>query len=121
MWKNSITVSLVALLLASGCMSRSAANAKAQAAFAQGQQAGAQQQTAPSVHFRGDVKHPSVPWAEELTLAKALMAAEYTGLWDPHSIVIIRKGETFKVDPKRLLGGLDDPLLEPGDTVEVHR
>src|SRR6266576_7190643 len=36
-----VAVSLLVLLLASGCMTRSAANARAQAAFAQGQQAGA--------------------------------------------------------------------------------
>jgi hypothetical protein len=111
----------VLLLAISGCTTRSNANAKAQAAFAAGQKQGAAQQAAPAIHFRGDVKKSSVPWAEELTLAKALMAAEYTGLWDPHTIVITRQGETFKVDPKRLLGGIEDPLLEPGDTVEIHR
>jgi len=79
----AVAVSLLVFLLGtSGCMTRSAANAKAQAAFAAGQQAVTRQQTAPPCAFRGDVKNPSVPWAEELTLAKALMAAEYTGLWD---------------------------------------
>jgi len=122
MGKCFVSLCLAAVFGTSGCITRSASNAKVQAAFAAGQQqATAQQQAAQSVHFRGDVKRTSVPWAEELTLAKALVAAEYTGLRDPHTIVIIRQGETFKVNPKRLLGGLDDPLLEPGDTVEVHR
>ena len=126
MFQNLLPFSAVSLLLlllaASGCTTNSSANARAQAAFAAGQQAGtAQAQAAPKVSFRGDVKKSSVPWSEELTLARALLAAEYTGLWDPHRIVIIRKGETFKIDPRRLLSGLDDPLLEPGDTVEIHR
>jgi hypothetical protein len=93
-----------------------------QAAFAAGQQQAMSAQTnAPSVNFRGDVKNPRVPWTEEMTLAKALVAAQYTGSWDPHTIVIVRQGEQYKLDPKRLLSGLEDPLLEPGDTVEIHR
>ena len=109
------------LLAASGCVTRSKASARAQAAFAAGQQQAAAQQRAPAVFFRGDIKNSSVPWSEDLTLAKALLAAEYTGLWDPHAIVIIRKGETFKIDPKTFMRGAEDPLLEPGDTVEIHR
>ena len=112
---------LLAVLL-SGCTTRSSANAQAQAAFAAGQQqATARQAMGPSVSFRGDVKKSSVPWTEGLTLAQALLAAEYNGLWDPHSILVIRNGERFPVDPKRFLRGQDDPLLEQGDTVEVHR
>ena|SRR5438105_7771685 len=113
---------LLALLAASGCVSRSKATAEAQAAFFRGQQQTSAQQTgSQSVYFRGDVKKSSVPWTAELTLAQALIAAEYTGLWDPHAISIIRNGEVFKVDPKRLLRGNEDPVLEPGDTVEIHR
>jgi len=113
---------LLSFLAVSGCTSRSKARAQVQAAFAAGQQQALSGQTnAPTVSFRGDVKNPKVPWTEEMTLAKALVAAEYTGSWDPHTIVILRQGEKYKVDPKRLLGGLEDPLLEPGDTVEIHR
>ncbi len=72
------------------------------------------------VYFRGDVRKPGVPWAEGLTLSKGILAAEYAGIWDPHSILIIRKGETFKISPKRLLSGEEDPLLESGDVVEVR-
>jgi hypothetical protein len=117
-----LALSVLVLLATSGCITKSNANVRAQAAFAAGQQQGTTHaQAAPSVSFRGDVKKSSVPWTEELTLAQALLTAEYTGLWDPHTILVIRKGETFKVDPKRFLRGQDDPLLEPGDTVEVHR
>jgi hypothetical protein len=118
-----LVLGLLILLATSGCTTKASANAQAQAAFMRGQQEALkqQQQNAPSVYFRGDVKKPSVPWTEDLTLAQALVAAEYTGLWDPHTILIIRKGETFKIDPKRVLRGVEDPLLEPGDIVEIQR
>ncbi len=109
-------------LLYSACTTKSKARADAQAAFAAGQlQAIAQQQRGSVVYFRGDVKNQTVPWTEEMTLGQAIVAAGYTGRWDPHTIVVERKGETYKVDPRRLLRGLEDPLLEPGDTVEIHR
>ncbi len=72
------------------------------------------------VHFRGEVRKFAVPWTEELTLSQGLLAAEYTGIWDPHTILVIRNGQTFKINPKRLLSGQDDPALEPGDVVEVR-
>lgn len=62
-----------------------------------------------------------VPWTEDLTLAAALIAAEYQGSWDPHSIFILRMGQTYRVNPKRLLSGTENPALEPGDIVEVRR
>jgi hypothetical protein len=111
---------LFVLLSIGGCTTKSNAHARSQAAFFAGQQQALSQQNAPTVVFRGDIKNPRVPWVEDLSLAKALIAAEYTGLWDPHTIVIIRKGETYKIDPKRLLRGLEDPPLEPGDIVEIH-
>jgi hypothetical protein len=73
------------------------------------------------VYFRGFVRKSFVPWIEDLTLAKAILQAEYTGQWDPHLITITRQGRVFHVNPKRLLSGLDDPALEPGDIVEVQR
>jgi hypothetical protein len=73
------------------------------------------------VTFRGDVKNRTVPWTEDLTLAQALLAAEYQGMWDPHSIVILRKGTKWPVNPKHLLSGRENPPLEPGDIVEVKR
>ena len=111
-----------ALIAASGCVSKSTANARAQAAFMAGQQqALTRQQAGPSVAFRGDVRNSTVPWMEDMSLAKALLAAEYTGSWDPHTLLIIRRGETYPVDVKRFMRGGEDPLLEPGDTVEIHR
>ena len=71
--------------------------------------------------IRGDVKNPAVPWNEELTLARAIVAAEYKGFWDPHVITIIRQGQSYKINPRDLLKGRDDPPLEPGDTIVIER
>jgi hypothetical protein len=49
------------------------------------------------------------------------VAAEYTGTFDPREIFLIRKGETLKFNPRRLLRGADDVPLEPGDIVELRR
>jgi hypothetical protein len=79
------------------------------------------QPQAPTVLVRGEVKKPLVPWTENLTLARAIVAAEYTGFFDPREIRLLRKGETLKVNPRRLLRGADDVPLEPGDIVELRR
>ena len=122
MMKSLLSLCLLLEMATAGCITKSSAKAQAQAAFAAGQQqAAAQAKAGPAISFRGDVKKFRVPWTEDLNLTQALLAAEYTGLWEPHSITIIRKGETFKVNVKRMLNGADDPLLEPEDTVEVHR
>lgn len=78
------------------------------------------QQQQPAVWFRGDVRNQRVPWTEGLTLAQAIIAAHYTWNWDPRFISVTRKGEVYQVNPRHLLRGQEDPLLEPGDVVEVR-
>jgi hypothetical protein len=73
------------------------------------------------VFVRGDVKNRAVPWNEEMTLSRAIVAAEYTGLWDPHAISIVRAGHTYKVNARDLLKQRDDPPLQPGDVVVIER
>lgn len=100
----------------------SRAKKDAASAFQAGQLQGLEQtQPRPVVYFRGYVKRSAVPWAEDLTLSRALLEAEYTGFWEPRSIVIFREGNAWRINPKQLLSGREDPLLEPGDTVEVQR
>jgi hypothetical protein len=108
----------------SACTTTSKARRDAQAAFEAGQQQAQQArqaQQSPVVYFRGLLRKPTVPWTEDLTLAKALLQAEYTGLWDPHLITLTRKGETYRIDPKRLLSGQDDLPLQADDLIEVQR
>ena len=111
-------------LVVMGCASKDKARNDVQQAFIQGQQqaiAAQQQMQAqqqPSVWFRGLVRNTRVPWVENLTLSRALAAAEYTGVMDPTVIIVIRQGQVHRVDTKRLLRGQEDPVLEPGDIVE---
>lgn len=113
---------LLPLLLAtSGCTTKSKAKAQARTAFLLGQQqALAQQQEVPVITVIGQVRNRTVPWNEELTLNKALIAAEYQRFADPHSIIIIRSGQQYQVNVRQLLRGREDPPLEPGDTIEIQ-
>ena len=117
-----------ALLLAatfSGCVSKSKADAKARAAYLAGQQQAImrvqQAQTqgqGPSVTVNGEVRNHVVPWTEGLTLAKALVAADYLGAADPGQILIVHNGRATRVEAKQLLSGVDIPL-QPGDIVQL--
>ena len=105
-------------------MSKSTSQARAQAAFLAGQQQSAAQATAqaqsqiPSVSVHGNVRNSVVPWTEDLTLAKAIVAAVYQGRNNPKMIYVIRNGQTTEVAPRELLGGNDMPL-QAGDVVEI--
>jgi hypothetical protein len=112
---------LLAFALA-GCASRSKARAQAQAAFAAGQQqAMAQMADAQRTNIRvlGNVLRPEIPWADGLTLAQAIVAAQCQDRGTPRQIMLIRQRERILVDPKMLLGGEDFALI-PGDTIEIH-
>lgn len=111
---------LVAVALA-GCVSKGNANAQARAAFMAGEQqamARMQQAQGPSVTINGEVRNHVVPWTEGLTLAKAVLAADYCGTKDPRQIIIVHNGIVTRVDPRHLLSGVDIPL-QPGDIVQL--
>jgi hypothetical protein len=113
---------LLLLLAGAGCTTKAKAQAEAKTAFAAGQQQAMmrmQQAQNPSVTVRGEVRNPLVPWTEDLTVAKAIVAAVYCGVKDPAEIVVIRQGKVFPVDPKQLLNGTDPPL-QPGDVMEIR-
>lgn len=118
----AFSVALTAAL--TGCTSQSRAKANAQQAFVAGQQQAAalQRETMePAVWFKGAIRNPRIPWTEDLTLAQALLAADYTGLNNPFKIDVIRQGKRFSINLHRLLRGTDNPLMEPGDVVEIVR
>jgi hypothetical protein len=113
---------LLFALVVTGCTSRSKAQARAQAAFFAGQQEAMTRKSdaqRTSVRVLGNVRYPEIAWTEGLTLARAIVAAEYLDRQDPRQIVVVRQRERFPVDPNLLLRGEDFPL-EPGDTVELH-
>ena len=79
-----------------------------------------QQQQQPSVLVRGDVRNPVIPWSEDLTLARAILAADYVGRWDPHTVHLIRGNRSKRFSASMLLSGADADL-EPGDIIEIRR
>lgn len=114
-------VSLFLVLAIAGCISKEKAREQARAAFLAGEQHAMEQMRqnqGPNVTFTGPVRNPLVPWTAELTLAKALIAADYFGQQDPAEIIIKRGEAEIHVDPKKLLGGEDVPL-QPHDIIDL--
>lgn len=110
---------------AGGCVSKSKADARARAAYVTGQQealARMQQIQAqaqgPSITINGEVRNRVVPWSEELTLAKALVAADYYGAAEPAQIIIVHNGIGKRYEVKQVLSGADIPLAA-GDMVQL--
>src|SRR5512141_1374604 len=115
----SICSCALCLLVLLGCVSKAKARRDAQAAFMAGQQEAAhraQLQTVqgPSITVNGPVNKPVLPWTEDMTLAKAIVAAEYTPPGEPAEIFLVRSGRAFRLDLQQLFSGRDVPL-EPGD------
>jgi hypothetical protein len=111
---------LLLALIAAGCVTRSQANAQAQAAYLAGQKAAfASIAQGQGVVIVGPVQYPNVPWVEGLTLSQAIATANYTGRRNPKGITIIRQGEEISVNPRNLLSGPVVPL-QPGDTITIR-
>ena len=72
------------------------------------------------VQVRGDVRNRIIPWSENLTLAGALVEADYIGRWDPLSVTVTRGRKVQRFSASRLLSG-NDMFLEPGDVIDIHR
>jgi hypothetical protein len=111
---------LMLALAATGCVSKSEADARARAAYVAGQQAAYQsmQGSMTDIVVLGNVQKHHVPWVDGLTLAQALATANYTGSQDPKEIILKRNSVETQVDPKKLLNGRDMPL-QPGDVISV--
>ena len=118
-----LCVSLLLVVALGGCVSKSKADAQARAAFMAGQQqALARMQQAQGqgacVTVNGEVRNRIIPWTEGLTLAQAVVAADYCGAKDPGQLIIVHNGVATRLDPKQLLSGVDIPL-QPGDIVQL--
>ena len=72
------------------------------------------------VQVRGPVRNPVIPWSENLTLAGALVEADYIGRMDPLSVTVTRGRKVQRFSAARLLSGVD-MFLEPGDVIDIHR
>lgn len=113
---------LLLTLLAVGCESKREAKLQAQQAYLAGQASAAQiaqsqTQRHPQVIVQGTVRNPVVPWTEGLTLAHAIVAADYTGFMNPIYVRVIRNGQMVEeIRGVDLLHGQDFPL-QAGDIV----
>jgi hypothetical protein len=116
-----ISVALVAGIVLGGCETKKEADARARAAYLAGVKQGqAIEKTANTIWMIGNVKNTLLPWTEDLTLDKAIVAAEYQGTADPSQIVVRHDGEApVFVSAKQILKGFDMPL-KPGDRVEIR-
>ena len=111
---------LACVIVFCGCTTKAKAKAEARAAFLAGQQQGLMRQAqAATVTVHGAVKNPVVPWTQDLTVARAIIAADYYGSGDPREIIMVRQGIATRIDPNKLLTG-DDPLVQPGDILELR-
>jgi hypothetical protein len=110
------------MLVTGGCTTKSKARAQAGAAFAAGQNEGLKQAQSQArvVTFVGQVRNRVVLWEEGLTLAQAIDAAVYTGFSDPKMIVLKRGAESVTIKVNDLLRGAANPVLEPGDMVDIR-
>jgi hypothetical protein len=117
---RTLVLILLPLLIA-GCVSKTKAKLNAQQAYIAGQQHAmmTMQQDKTSVQIRGNVKNTSIPWTDGLTVAKAIVAAEYQGAHDPTTIVILRNGAGTQLNAADLLQGHDEPVL-PGDLIQIQ-
>jgi hypothetical protein len=105
-----------------GCTSKSKAQSEARTAYLAGQQQAMMQMQVnrnPTVTVQGQVHNNVVEWTEDLTVAKAIVAADYYGKRDPREIILLRRGIASRVDMKVLSEG-EGPLLQPGDLLELR-
>jgi hypothetical protein len=124
-WTNAFrgiwVLGAIAALLA-GCTTKAKAKAGAREAFLAGQQQAMirmqQQVQGTNISIVGHVRNPLIPWSEELTVAKALVAAGYLGARDPREIIVVRSGRATTIETKNLLNGEDIPLF-PGDVIQL--
>lgn len=116
-------LALTVLSVLTGCGESAARRgARNQAAFQAGQQSGMHMQHgATEIILMGEVRQHRLLWSEGLTLSRAIVQAEYTGFRDPTKITVVRGGQRYPVSPKSLLRSEQDPLLEPGDVIEIGR
>ena len=124
MMKAILCLVAVGGFVLAGCASKAKANLQRQQAFLAGQQqALTQQQQAQAnlVMVRGEVRNQTIPWTQELTLAGAILAAEWKGFMAPRQIFVIRHGQSYPINIDQFFRGLDDPPLEPGDIVDLRR
>lgn len=115
-------VYLCVAILITGCISKSKSDLLVREAYLAGQKQALdkKQNQSQVVIVRGDVKNEIVPWTEDMTVAKAILQAEYLGLADPKRIIVVHNDVGTEIKPSDLFRGKDVPL-EPGDMVVLKK
>jgi hypothetical protein len=108
---------IIAALSAVGCKSKQVKGQTPPPVYAD---PAAMQRAQMIVHVRGDVRNRIIPWSDDLTLAGALVEADYVGRMDPLSITVTRGRKVTRFSASRLLSG-GDMFLQPGDVIDIHR
>ena len=93
---NLIVLATVVLLGLAGCVSRSEARKSAAAAYQAGQREALlelYERKFAVVTVLGPVRVPKLDWTEDLTLAQAIVAADYQRATVPRQIIIRRGAE----------------------------
>ena len=75
---------------------------------------------ATTLMVRGQVRTPIVAWHPNMTLSEVLLEAGFQGRTNPHRITVTRQGIAYPIDIRRLLKGLDDPAVLPGDLIDLQ-
>ena len=118
---NRVLWFATALACLCGCATKPDARRQNEAAFQAGQQQALQQlyeAKFPVVTVLGPVRNPKLDCTKDLTLARAIIAAEYQGTGDPREIILHRGNEETHITTKELLAGRDWPL-QGGDRIEI--
>jgi hypothetical protein len=118
---KGIACLLILLALTGGCTTKGKSKEQARKAYLAGQARGRSQMEPQMayVYVMGNVTNHSVPWTEELTLARALITAGYLGAGNPTEIVVVRNGLATNIDPIQLLRG-QDVKLNANDRIEIR-
>lgn len=120
-FQRALAVLFMGVFVASGCVSKATAKKQAQEAFRAGQQQAInrmQQQQGDVVRINGPVRQTTLPWTPNMTVASALVAADYYGP-EPSSILLVRDGRAMRLNTKELLAGRDVQLIA-GDVIQVE-
>ena len=123
----SVIAGLSLALLATGCVSRSKSDERARQAFIEGQRGGAaaaQQSQGAQARFvtvLGEVRNPTIPWTEGLTLAQAIARAWHTGVRAPRAIVLRHGDESATFAMNFVYQNGNEIPVEPGDIIELVR
>jgi hypothetical protein len=108
--------------LSGGCTTRATAEAQTRAAYLAGENAALEREQASQrtgIVVLGQVQTHEVPWVAGLTLAQALVTANYNGFGNPKRIILIRQGQHTVISARDLLNGQDMPL-QPGDMIQIQ-